>query len=251
MDLRTTFNEDAFNYDQYRPCYCPPLFEAIFKRISKSPCTVLEIGIGTGQATKPFLDAHCDVTAVELGDELTKFVRQKYQSYSNFNVFCSSFEEFDAKEESFDLIYSATAFHWIDEKVGYPKCLKLLKPNGIAAFFWNIPTAAQDDPDLFEAIQAIYQKYRPNPKPPTQTLHYLATEKALHHYGFKAVEVKIFQSQRILSASQYLALLNTYSDHRSLSSEIKIPFERDLKALIESAGTVTITDTMELYMGNK
>lgn len=251
MDLRITFNEDAFNYDQYRPCYCPPLFEAIFERISKDPCTALEIGIGTGQATKPFLDAHCDVTAVELGADLTQFVRQKYQSYSNFNVLCSSFEEFEATEESFDLIYSATAFHWIDEKVGYPKCLKILKPKGTAAFFWNVPIAAQDDPILFEEIQAIYQKYHPNSKPPKQTLHYLTTEKALNNYGFKAVEVKTFQNQRILSASQYLALLNTYSDHRSLSSEIKIPFEQDLGALIESVGTITITDNMELYMGNK
>jgi hypothetical protein len=31
----------------------------------------LEVGIGTGQATLPFLKLNCHVTAIELGDELT------------------------------------------------------------------------------------------------------------------------------------------------------------------------------------
>lgn len=57
MDLRTTFNEDEYNYDKARPDYPKELFEDIFNYINLSESgNALEIGIGTGQATLPFLD---------------------------------------------------------------------------------------------------------------------------------------------------------------------------------------------------
>ena len=56
-ELRMKFDEDEINYDRWRPGYPDELFQA-----------ALEVGIGTGQATRPFLEAGCRVTAVELGE---------------------------------------------------------------------------------------------------------------------------------------------------------------------------------------
>ena len=63
-----TFNQVAEMYDKWRPAYVPELYEDIFayKSIDKAS-HVLEIGIGTGQATLPFLNTGCHLTAVELG----------------------------------------------------------------------------------------------------------------------------------------------------------------------------------------
>ena len=67
MDLRKTFNTDEYNYDKSRPAYPKNLFNDIFEYINLSEnSNVLEIGIGTGQATLPFLNKGCNVTAVEL-----------------------------------------------------------------------------------------------------------------------------------------------------------------------------------------
>lgn len=87
MDLRTTFNTDEYNYDKSRPDYPIELFEDIFYYSNLcSGSIVLEIGIGTGQATLPFLQKGCNLTAVELGDRLAGYCKQKFSAYEKFNI---------------------------------------------------------------------------------------------------------------------------------------------------------------------
>lgn len=54
--LEWTFNTVANEYDKWSPTYVSDLYEDIFsyKQIDKAS-NVLEIGIGTGQATEPIL----------------------------------------------------------------------------------------------------------------------------------------------------------------------------------------------------
>lgn len=48
---------------------------------------------------------------------------------------------------SLNIRYSATAFHWIPEEIGYPKVIQMLKPHGTLALFWNKP---------FRLVRIIY-----------------------------------------------------------------------------------------------
>ena len=116
MDLRKIFSEDVVLYEKYRPRYCPALFQSIVSRANLNrESLALEIGCGTGQATKPFLETGSRVIAIELGQEMADFVREKYTGYPNFEGVCGEFEQYTGPETAFDLIYSATAFHWIPE----------------------------------------------------------------------------------------------------------------------------------------
>ena len=66
-----TFNTQAELYEKMRPGYPKELYDDIFRLIPIDPnSTVVEIGIGGGQATKPFLDTGCRLTAIEYGDRL-------------------------------------------------------------------------------------------------------------------------------------------------------------------------------------
>lgn len=158
MDKRFTFNEDVMNYEKWRPTYCEELFHDIME-YSKLDMhnKALEIGIGTGQATLPFLKTGCDLIAIELGENLAEFSKNKFKAYKNFNILNIPFEDFKYDENTFDLIYSATAFHWIDENIGYPKALKLLKPGGTLALFWNKPFIGRKD-DLLHQKFKVYMK---------------------------------------------------------------------------------------------
>lgn len=82
MDKRLSFNEDVENYDKWRPAYCDELFKDIlaYSQVEKGK-KVIEIGIGTGQATKSFLDKGCEVTAIELGKDLAEYSKVKFQEY--------------------------------------------------------------------------------------------------------------------------------------------------------------------------
>ena len=130
-DLRLTFGEDVKNYEALRPTYPDTLFSAIlaYEPMNAEKCA-LEMGIGTGQATLPILKTGCRVEAVELSSSMAEYVEKKFSGNSRFSVSVSSFEAYEKEEESFDLIYAATAFHWIPEAEGYPKAFRLLKKGG-------------------------------------------------------------------------------------------------------------------------
>lgn len=255
MDLRKTFNDDVCNYDNARPNYPQELFEAVFDYISLSDTSsVLEIGIGTGQATLPFLQQNINVTAVELGDRLAAYCKSKFSEYKNFSIINDDFLKTSFPENSFDLVYSATAFHWIDEKQGFEKISKLLKSGGAVALFWNHPFVGREDDITNRASSAVYKKYRPAQKAIREfnhadTLRYVGL---LEKYGFKDVETKLFKRTRTLSTEEYLSLINTYSDHCAQPEKIRREFERDMKNAVDSVGgKINIYDTLDLYLARK
>ncbi|WP_152658468.1 class I SAM-dependent methyltransferase [Oceanobacillus sp. CFH 90083] len=255
MDKRLTFNEDAENYDKWRPGYCDELFKDIleYAQVGQGK-KVIEIGIGTGQATKPFLDKNCELTAVELGKDLAEYSKLKFQEYKNFTMHHSAFEDFSCQKDSIDLIYSATAFHWIPKEKGYPKVLELLKPGGTLALFWNRPFVSRDNDELHQKIQRIYQKYRPSN---TKIIEmdkdrYNNRLKTIQSYGFKDTVCKLYHLKRIFSAADYISLLNTYSDHRSLPCDIKKCLEYEIReAIIDSGDKLNVFDTIDLYLSRK
>ncbi|WP_283694965.1 class I SAM-dependent methyltransferase [Clostridium perfringens] len=255
MDKRFTFNEDAMNYEKWRPTYCEELFHDIMEYskldINKK---ALEIGIGTGQATLPFLKTGFDLIAIELGENLAEFSKNKFKAYKNFNILNVPFEDFKCDENTFDLIYSATAFHWIDENIGYPKALKLLKPGGTLALFWNKPFIGRKDDLLHQKIQSIYEKYKPSKAKPIENdkEHYKELLEKLRKYGFKDVELKLYHKTRIFNAYNYISLLNTYSDHIAMNPNIKEHFEKEIRqAILDNNNSLKIYDTMELYLARK
>src|SRR5689334_17429661 len=77
LELRTTFGEDADLYDRVRPTYPPALYDELAALLDVPRPRVLEIGCGTGQATRPMLERGWSVQAVELSPELSRVARAK------------------------------------------------------------------------------------------------------------------------------------------------------------------------------
>lgn len=257
MDKRLTFDEDSANYDALRPTYCGELFRDVLAFAGSAPgMRAVEVGIGTGQATPPFLDAGYRITAVELGANLAEFVSGKFQDRDGFNVENTSFESFECPPDSVDLIYSATAFHWIPDEVGYPKAFRMLRRGGTLAVFWNRPAAREDDP-MHIANQDLYRKYPLGetyvPPPAVDNpARYKRIRESIASFGFDPVELRLYHAVRVFNAVDYIRLLNTYSDHRSRPPEQKAAFERELAEAIRAHGDrFEIHDTMDLYLARK
>lgn len=255
MDLRLTFNEDERNYDRFRPTYPDELFADIlhYESIDKNS-SALEIGIGTGQATEPILQTGCKVTAVELGDRLSSFVNEKFRKYHNFDVINADFMTLPIEPNAHDLVYCATAFHWLPMETGYGKVKRILKHGGTVALFWNhpFPNRLEDQSNLVN--RRVYDKYRPSEK---EVVEFCEKDcerriRELKRFGFEEVKAKLYHRVRTLSSDAYLALLNTYSDHRALDAKIKDAFEKEMKTSIdEIGGKINIYDTIDLYLARK
>lgn len=119
-DNRTHFDEIVANYDKIRWDYPAALFADIMNYSGPGDQKALEIGAGTGKATTAFLNAGYAVTAVEMGANMAEFLLGKSNGDTNFSVITAAFEDVTLEEDSYHLIYAASAFHWVDAEIGYP-----------------------------------------------------------------------------------------------------------------------------------
>src|SRR5262245_58673001 len=117
--LRQTFESAADLYDAARPEYPPQLFEDVLELAELEPgARLLEIGCATGKATRPFLERGFAVTCVELGTELAERARRNLTGLP-VTIHVAPFEDWHGEPASFDLVFAATAWHWIDPQVRY------------------------------------------------------------------------------------------------------------------------------------
>ncbi|WP_422661281.1 class I SAM-dependent methyltransferase [Paenibacillus sp. EC2-1] len=255
MELRLTFNEDEVNYDKWRPTYVPELFDEIIRYSGINETKqALEIGIGTGQATLPILQTKCKLSAIEPGDRLAEFSRQKFAAYPNFEVIQGDYEQFISNSNTYDLIYSATAFHWIPKEISYSKTYDLLKSGGVLALFWNHPFVNRIDDPLHQEIRKIYNKYRPSNRPIIEfdIKDCTTIMDDLQQNGFRHSLSKLFYQTRTFTAESYVALLNSYSDHRALPKQVKDGLEKEISSAINClGGSLKVYDTMDLYLAQK
>lgn len=102
--------------------------KAVFDYIPiKQASKVVEVGIGGGQATLPILQTGCELTAVEYGAHFSELCREKFKDYPKLSVITSKFEDAALDNDTYDLVFSASAFHWVPEEFGYPKVFSMLK----------------------------------------------------------------------------------------------------------------------------
>jgi SAM-dependent methyltransferase len=159
---REGFETIAVAYDQARPGYPRALFDALDNECGLGASDrVLEIGCGTGQATRSLAEHGCKIRCVELGENLAALARDNLDGYPNVTIDVVSFEDADLASEDFDLVFSATAFHWVDPAVGYQKVARVLRPSGSLALVTNAHVAGGTQDLIADAVQAVHEKVAP------------------------------------------------------------------------------------------
>lgn len=250
-----TFDNSAQDYDDTRPAYCPELYNDLLRyHPLNSASKALEIGIGTGKAALPILQTGCHVIGIEPGKNLAGYTAERFREYHNFELRCQVLQEFEAPEESFDLIYAATAFHWIPEEYGYPRVFELLKKGGAFARFAYHAGPDQSRPQLAEEIQKMYGQF----------MGYTGKGKAYNaddaealakladKYGFRDIEYKLYDWKKDFTADEYMRLLKTYPDHMKLDDEKrKGLFDGIYQAIQKHGGMITVYYTMDMQLARK
>ncbi|SEH42655.1 Methyltransferase domain-containing protein [Ruminococcus flavefaciens] len=260
-ELKRTFDSVSSAYDKMRPGYVGELYQKIFGyvHIDKNSRAV-EVGSGSGQATKPVLDTGCDLTAVEYGENLSELLRENFKGYPNLTVMTGKFEDMTFSENTYDLVFSATAFHWIPEETGYRKVFSMLRQGGAFARFANHPCISKKDNALAQAIEDVYDKYYysyyPEKKRGTAA-EYTAeqSEKTANisgKYGFTDIQFHLFYRERVFTADEYIQLLGTYSDHIAIEKGVREEFFSSIKEAVNAhGGRLVISDTLDLQLARK
>ena len=234
---RTSFDTVATLYDAVRPGYPLAVYDDI-AMLTGVPAggDILEIGCGTGQATLPLAERGYHITCVELGAELAALARRNLATYQQVEVRTGAFETEPLPDAAYDLVTSATAFHWVAPE-SYPKLARVLRPRGAVALFWNKHIVSDVDGGFFERAQALYRQYAPEllhevEMPTAETLP--DESAALAATGlFGAFTARRYPWVARYDATTYLNMLNTYSNHLALPADRRQKLYDGIRALID------------------
>jgi SAM-dependent methyltransferase len=216
--LRLTFNAVADSYQQARPEYPPELFDDLVTAAGLQPgARLLEVGCATGKATLPLVRRGFWVSCVEPGANLATAARRNLAGLPA-DVVDARFEDWRPPAgERFDLVFAATAWHWVDPAVRYQRAWEALRPGGHLAV-WGAGHVFPDGSDpFFREIQDVYDEIgegKPTdedwPRPGEQPTHSAEIEAS---ELFTVTHVRHFDWERVYDAEGYIALLETFSGH--------------------------------------
>ncbi len=261
IDRRLSFDHAPESYDRGRPGYPAQAFEDLFTYVrARRPgpsVDVVEVGPGTGQATKALLDRGARVTAVELGPHLADFMRRKFSSATDLRIISGAFEDVDLPLESFDLVLAATAWKWLDVVVRLPRAVRLLRSGGVLATLSTIQITSTVDKGFFERTSPLYKRYRPDEQwtaAPTEAEAMPGEYEEFRTSGvLENVTLRYYRWDQTYTSAEYEQLLLSYSDVLTMAPAAREGLIRDLKSTIddEFGGFVTRPLVIVLTMGRK
>lgn len=144
-----SFGARAAAYERFRPEYPEELCDLVVSYAGRPLRTALEIGAGTGKATRVFAGRGVLVTATDpdaaMLTELRKHVPRNVQTMR------TAFENLP-KGKRYSLVYAAAALHWTKPEGRWARVADLLEPGGVFASFGRPVRLA--DAAVAEAVRA-------------------------------------------------------------------------------------------------
>jgi SAM-dependent methyltransferase len=131
-----SFNAAAAQYAANRPSYPPALLDAVEEEAGRSltGARVVDVGAGTGIATAVLHARGADVVAVEPGEGMAA---QLHRTLPGVPLVRGNGNALPLADDTADFLTYAQAWHWTDPARSVPEALRVLRPGGAIALWWN------------------------------------------------------------------------------------------------------------------
>jgi SAM-dependent methyltransferase len=208
-EMAESFGADARSYDRARPDYPGELVAQI---VAGSPGPeVLDVGCGTGIASRQFQAAGCRVLGVEPDARMAAFARAR-----GLPVEVARFEAWEPAGRVFDAVVAAQSWHWVDPAAGAVKAARVLRPGGRLAIFGHVyePPAEVAEP-FAAAVRRVAPEAPFSGQPARRPLEaylaaYAGIADTIRETGcFHEPEQWRFDWERAYTREQWLDLLPT------------------------------------------
>jgi SAM-dependent methyltransferase len=239
---RLVFGEDAELYDETRPTYPGALVDDLVAWAG-SERRALEVGAGTGKATRLLAARGVSILAIEPSADMAAVARRAITGPGEVEIVVSDFERADLGGRRFPLVYAGQAWHWVDPETGFPRARAALHDGGHLVVFWNRPV--WDDSPVTEALLAAYERALPQ-RPSIGAMHptsRTASEDRAYWpraiaeaEGFGDPETREYAWRDTYTAERYATLLSTLSDVRLLAGEDQARLVAETRAAVQDVG---------------
>ena len=228
-EQRLVFGEDAELYEKARAGYTESLVDDVlaFVGVEVSQVRALELGAGTGKATRSFARRGVEIVALEPSAAMAAVARGNCEGFANVRVDIASFEDWPLEDAAFHLVFAAQSWHWLDRKVRSAKAADALVQGGTLALFWH-RTDWHGEP-VRDDLEELYRRMVPDlharapgfpglSPTPSDDEHFaeIATSPR-----FTELVTRTYPWSATLTADAFVELLLTQSDHRLLPEETR------------------------------
>ncbi|MFB9236248.1 class I SAM-dependent methyltransferase [Plantactinospora siamensis] len=231
-----SFGAVAQAYERFRPGYPPALADLVLAYAERPVRTALEIGAGTGKATRLFAARGIAVTATEPDEAMLAELRR--QAPPTVTALRAAFEDL-APGESYDLVYAAAALHWTNPAGRWARVAALVAPGGVFASFGGPVRLA--DPAVERAVQAARAPFlatdeipSPDGTPPEHAMQWPGTELQRSEW-FTDVRQSVLDRRLTISADDYVGHLSTISAYLELPAPVREEAFREIRRVLPAA----------------
>jgi SAM-dependent methyltransferase len=182
-----------------------------------------------------------DLTALEPGATLADLVRKKLQPHPNTSVITSKLEDAELPNESFDLVYSAMALHWVAEEMRFTKPHRLLRPDGHLAILSHEPVTDEAGDKFFHAFPPIANRYGWGLE--EDDFERLPTPEEVYHIDRVPIDTELFEEvDRAVFALEleprtgleHALYMHTMASVLAMPERERLAFLGEIKSLIET-----------------
>jgi SAM-dependent methyltransferase len=137
------FDRVAEEYDTARPEYPEALYLALEEMAGTrlAGARVLDIGAGTGISTRGLLDRGAQVVAADRSVRMLS----RLTARTACAVLLADGDELPFRDRVADMVTYAQAWHWLDSALSIAEAVRVLRPGGTVAGWWNTVNAGKAD----------------------------------------------------------------------------------------------------------
>ncbi len=235
--LRQTFDRVAQQYDENRPSYPPAVFDDVLLISDVTPeSRLLEIGCGTGHATQVFAARGLRIHALEMGENMADLARRRLVAFPHVAIEVADFDHWTTPDR-YHLAYAATSYHWLNPATREQQIASLLHSRGWFATWRNRHIRNGSSDAFIDEAHVIYSTVAPElvldraRLPGSQEV--VEAEREEFSSGlYDEPVIRVYYWSKAYTAGEYVALLNTHSDHQLLPDERRCQLFDQLSALI-------------------
>jgi SAM-dependent methyltransferase len=217
-----SFGSVAAAYERFRPGYPDELVDEVLTYAGRPVRTALEIGAGTGKATRAFAAREIAVTATDPDAAMLDELRQHVPA--TVRTVQGAFEDLPLTT-TYDLVFAAAALHWTEPTGRWPRVTSLLNPGGTFASFGGQLHLA--DPEVEAAVRAARSPFladdefpSPDGTPADSPMQWPGTELTTSGL-FDDVRQTTIERRPTMSAEDYVGHLATVSAYIELPSGVR------------------------------
>jgi SAM-dependent methyltransferase len=220
VERALSFGSVAAAYERFRLGYPDALVDDVLAYAGRPVRTALEVGAGTGKATRAFATRGITVTASEPDAEMLTELRRHVPE--SVRAVRATFEQLPLTT-AYDLVFAAASFHWTRPEGRWQRVAALLEPDGVFASFGGPLHLA--DPAVEEAVRAEREPFMsdeevpsPDGTPPGRPMQWPGTE-LLESGLFRDVRQTVIERRPTLTAEEYVGHLATISAYLMLTEQ--------------------------------